>query len=131
MTQTYRNESEEPTPTARYVFPVPSRAAICAFSMMTGDNRLIYAKAKDKTQATQEFEAAVAEGKAAALQEQVSGDSEPFNQTSWKVAKLTSELVFRISLGSIPAWETISTKTVVCTRISIHWRIVSESPPSL
>jgi len=76
VTQTYRNESDEPTPTVRYVFPVPSRAAICAFSMMTGDNRLIYAQAKDKIEAMKEFEAAVDEGKAAALQEQVSGDSQ-------------------------------------------------------
>jgi len=71
--------SDEPTPTVRYVFPVPSRAAICAFSMMTGDKRLIYAKAKDRIEATKEFEAAVGEEKAAALQEQVSGDSQSSN----------------------------------------------------
>lgn len=75
VTQTYENESDQPTPTARYVFPVPSRSAICAFSMMTADNRLIYARAKDKLEATREFEAAVGEGKAAALQEKVSGDN--------------------------------------------------------
>ena len=60
----------------RYVFPVPSRATICAFSMMTGDDHLIYARAKDTIEAMKEFEAAVAEGRAAALQEQVSGDSQ-------------------------------------------------------
>jgi len=86
VTQTYENESEEPTPTVRYVFPVPSRAAICAFSMMTGDNRLIYAQAKDKIEATKEFEAAVGEGKAAALQEQVSGDSQLFNHQNRRTA---------------------------------------------
>lgn len=75
MTQTYQNESDSPTPTARYVFPVPSRAAICSFSMMTADNHLIYARAKDKIEAAKEFEAAVGEGKATALQEKVSGDS--------------------------------------------------------
>ena len=48
--------------------------------MMTGDNRLIYAKAKDKIEATKEFEVAVGEEKAAALQEQVSGDSQSSNQ---------------------------------------------------
>ena len=52
--------------------------------MMTGDNRLIYARAKDKVQATQEFEAAVGEGKATALQEKVSGDSKSFNRPNWK-----------------------------------------------
>ena len=45
---------------------------------MTGDGRLIYAEAKDKVKATEEFEAAVGEGKAAVLQEQVSGDSQSF-----------------------------------------------------
>ena len=47
--------------------------------MMTADNHLIYAQAKDKAQATKEFEAAVGEGKAAALQEKVSGDSQSSN----------------------------------------------------
>jgi hypothetical protein len=44
--------------------------------MMTADDHLIYAQAKDKLEATKEFEAAVGEGKAAALQEKVSGDSQ-------------------------------------------------------
>jgi hypothetical protein len=44
--------------------------------MMTAENHLIYAQAKDKLEATKEFEAAVSEGKAAALQEKVSGDSQ-------------------------------------------------------
>jgi hypothetical protein len=79
VTQTYRNESDELTPRVNYVFPVPSRAAICAFSMMTGDNHLVYAQAKERLEATQEFEAAVDEEKAAALQEQVSSDSQSFN----------------------------------------------------
>ena len=42
---------------------------------MTADNHLIYARAKDKIEAAKEFEAAVGEGKATALQEKVSGDS--------------------------------------------------------
>ena len=54
--------------------------------MMTGDNRLIYAQAKDKIEATKEFEAAVGEGKAAALQEQVSGDSQLFNHQNRRTA---------------------------------------------
>ena len=86
FTQTYRNESDTPTPMARFVFPVPSHAAICAFSMMTGDNHLIYARAKDSIEATQEFDAAVSEGRAAALQEQVSGDSQLFNHPNWSTA---------------------------------------------
>lgn len=53
---------------------------------MTADNHLIYARAKDKIEATKEFEAAVAEGKAAALQEKVSGDSPSFSCLRWKAA---------------------------------------------
>lgn len=94
VTQTYQNQLDEKTPTARYVFPVPSRSAICAFSMMTAENRLICAQAKDRIEAMKEFEAAVDEGKAAALQEKISGD------------------IFRISLGSIPAKGRFRTKTV-------------------
>jgi hypothetical protein len=44
--------------------------------MMTADDHLVYAQAKDTIEAMKEFEAAVAEGTAAALQEQVSGDSQ-------------------------------------------------------
>jgi len=39
----------------------------------------MYAKAKDKIEATKDFEDAVGEEKAAALQEQVSGDSQSSN----------------------------------------------------
>jgi hypothetical protein len=46
--------------------------------MMTADDHLIYAQAKDTIEAMKEFEAAVAEGTATALQEQVSGDSQSF-----------------------------------------------------
>ena len=42
---------------------------------MTGEGRLVYAKAKDKVEAMKEFEAAVDGGDAAALQEQVLDDS--------------------------------------------------------
>lgn len=75
---------------ARYVFPVPSRATICAFSMVTADGHLVYAQAKDTIEAMKEFEAAVAEGGAAALQEQVSGDSQSF--IHWKTMFIHSLL---------------------------------------
>ena len=98
---------------------------------MTGDNRLIYAKAKDKIKAMEEFEAAVAEEKVAALQEQVSGDSQSFGHPNRKTPELTGELVFRISLGSIPAGETISTKTVVRMQMPVPQSPKSEHPYSL
>lgn len=43
---------------------------------MIADETVIYAEAKDTIEAMKEFDQAVAEGKAAALQEQVSGDSQ-------------------------------------------------------
>lgn len=55
---------------------------------MTADDHLIYAQAKDRLEATKEFEAAVGEGKAAALQEKVSGDSQSPSYPNWKVANL-------------------------------------------
>lgn len=86
---------------------------------MTGDNRLIYAQAKDRIEATEEFEAAVGEGKTAALHEKVSGDGQSFNPPNRGTASLTGELVFRISLGSIPPHGTVSTKTVVRVRMPV------------
>lgn len=103
VTQTYENQLEEPTPTARYVFPVPSRAAICAFSMMTADNNLIYAKAKDKVEATKEFQEAVAEGKAAALHEKVSGDSQSFSCLNRGATNLTAVNSLQNFLGFYPS----------------------------
>ena len=54
--------------------------------MMTEDDHLVYAKAKDKAEAMKDFEEAVGEGKAAALQEQVSGDSQSFDHPNWSCA---------------------------------------------
>lgn len=70
--------------------------------MMTGDNHLVYAKAKDKVEATKEFEAAVDAKKAAALQEQVTGDSQSLVQPSGP-----SEYVInrRISLQDFPRFD--------------------------
>jgi hypothetical protein len=81
--------------------------------MMTADDHLIYAQAKDRLEATKEFEAAVGEGKAAALQEKVTGDSQSQSCPNWEVADPPRTVVFRISLGSIPARGRIRTKTVV------------------
>ncbi len=81
--------------------------------MMTADDHFIYAQAKDTIEAMKEFEAAVARVKAAALQEQVSGDSQSFiHPKQWLFTHLWT-LVFRISLGSIPAQAKIKIKTVV------------------
>ena len=90
---------------------------------MTADGHLIYALAKDKIEATKDFEEAVGEGKAAALQEKVSGDSKSFNARTVRLSELTCGPVFRMSLGSIPARGKFKTKTVVRMQMSISQRM--------
>jgi Ca-activated chloride channel family protein len=68
VTQVYRNEGSRPL-SARYVFPASTRAAVHGMTMQVGDQR-IRAKIREKQAAKQEFEAARAAGKSAALLEQ-------------------------------------------------------------
>jgi hypothetical protein len=73
--QTFSNPSNQPTPRAKYVFPVPARSAVCAFDMSTSSGQAIVGVAKDSAQAKSEFEAAMQEGKKAALVERITDDS--------------------------------------------------------
>lgn len=73
--QSFYNPSRGPTPRAKYVFPVPSRAAICAFDMATSSGRVIVGVAKEKDEAKQTHEQAIQEGKTTALVEWVTDDS--------------------------------------------------------
>ncbi len=68
VTQVYRNEGSHPL-NLRYVFPASTRAAVHGMTMQVGDLR-IRAKIREKQAAKQEFEAAKAAGKSAALLEQ-------------------------------------------------------------
>jgi hypothetical protein len=70
----YRNESDERSPRSKYVFPVPARAAVCAFSMIREDRNLIYGVAKEKSRAAEEYEAGMREGKFSGLVNWVSDD---------------------------------------------------------
>jgi Vault protein inter-alpha-trypsin domain len=56
------------------VFPVPARAAVCAFSMANQEGSIIYGVAKEKSQAIEEYEAGVVEGKLSGLVEWVTDD---------------------------------------------------------
>ena len=67
LRQKYSNPSELATGHAKYVFPVPARAAVCAFEMHFADGRVVTGVAKEKQQASEEYKAAVREGKASAL----------------------------------------------------------------
>ncbi|HSS78277.1 MAG TPA: VIT domain-containing protein, partial [Thermoanaerobaculia bacterium] len=68
VTQVYRNEGSRPL-NAKYVFPASTRAAVHGMTMQVGDQR-IRATIREKQAAKQEFEAAKAAGKSAALLEQ-------------------------------------------------------------
>jgi hypothetical protein len=74
LRQTFANPSQTSTSRAKYVFPVPARAAVCAFEMQFKDGRIIKGVAKENGQAIQEHEQALNEGKATALVNWVSDD---------------------------------------------------------
>ncbi|KAK0208890.1 von Willebrand factor type A domain-containing protein [Desarmillaria ectypa] len=94
LSQTYINPSDHPTSKARYYFPVPASAAICSFEMRTSRGRVITGIAKEKLQAREEHEQAVASGRFTGLLEWVTDD------------------IFTISIGSILPRETAIIKVV-------------------
>ncbi|KAJ7785776.1 hypothetical protein B0H16DRAFT_1487985 [Mycena metata] len=94
LTQVYRNPLSTATSRAVYYFPVPASGAVCAFEMRTSDDRVVKAVCKEKTQAREEYEQALAQGQETSLLEWVADD------------------IFTISVGSIPANSTVSTKLV-------------------
>lgn len=68
LVQLYQNRRAEPLE-ATYVFPGSTRAAVTGMTMTLGD-RVITAQIRERVEAREEYEAARAEGKAAALLEQ-------------------------------------------------------------
>lgn len=94
VNQTYVNHSDHPTSKARYYFPVPASAAICSFEMRTSKGRVITGVAKEKLQAREEHERAIASGRFTGLLEWVTDD------------------IFTISIGSILPRETAVIKLV-------------------
>jgi hypothetical protein len=59
---------------AEYVFPIPARAAVCAFEMKTQDGREVHGVVKEKVQAKRDYDNAVARGKWAGLLSEASKD---------------------------------------------------------
>ncbi|ESK86235.1 von willebrand domain-containing protein [Moniliophthora roreri MCA 2997] len=94
VTQVFSNPNDHPTGRAVYFFSVPASASICAFEMQTSDDRVIRAKCVHKDIAREKYEAALSQGMEASLLEWVTDD------------------VFTISLGSVPARESVRTKLV-------------------
>ena len=76
LQQIFHNTSENSTSRAKYVFPVPARAAVCAFEMRMGDGRVVIGLVKEKTNARKEHEQAIQRGKSTALIEWATDDGE-------------------------------------------------------
>ncbi|KAG9310060.1 hypothetical protein JVU11DRAFT_9665 [Chiua virens] len=85
LSQTFYNSSSEATGKAKYVFPLPASAAVCAFELEMEDGVVIVGEVKEKEEAASTYTHAVEQGKMAALVERVTDD------------------IFTISVGSIPA----------------------------
>ena len=73
--QTFYNPSNEPTQLAKYVFPLPASAAVCAFDLELEDGSVIVGEVKEKEEAVLSFTRATEQGKTAALVEHVTDDS--------------------------------------------------------
>ncbi len=66
LTQTFQNESEDDF-RAKYIFPVPARAAICAFEMETERGEVIRGIVEEKGVAAAKHKRAMEEGKVTGL----------------------------------------------------------------
>ncbi|GGL09581.1 hypothetical protein Sme01_00560 [Sphaerisporangium melleum] len=68
VTQGFRNPHDVPLE-ATYIFPLPDRAAVTAFRM-EADDRVVEGVLKERGQARQDYDQAIAEGKRAAIAEE-------------------------------------------------------------
>lgn len=76
LIQRFYNPGPHRTGRAKYCFPVPASAAICAFQFKCSDGRILRGECKEKDLALEQYEAAVASGQMAGLLEYVTDDSE-------------------------------------------------------
>ncbi|KAJ8520584.1 hypothetical protein ONZ45_g2604 [Pleurotus djamor] len=92
--QVFSNPENTATSRAKYLFPVPASACLCAFEARKANGDIIVGKCMDKDRAREKHEAAIRQGKLTGLLENVTDD------------------IFTISLGSIRSKETVETKVV-------------------
>ncbi|TCD67189.1 hypothetical protein EIP91_000416 [Steccherinum ochraceum] len=90
LTQIFYNPSDDSTTRAKYVLPLPARAAVCAFEMCCGD-RVIRGIVKEQAQAKEEHIQAMREEKLTSLVEWATDD------------------IFTISIGAIPGQKVVTT----------------------
>ena len=74
LCQVFENKSDEPTTRAKYVFPIPAQAAVCAFEMCTEDGRTITGVVKEKMKAAAIHENAIKQGRMTGLVEWATDD---------------------------------------------------------
>ncbi|KAK7680416.1 hypothetical protein QCA50_016657 [Cerrena zonata] len=91
LSQVFVNQDPDRTPRAKYVFPIPAGAAVCAFEMHTEDGGTIRGIAKEREQAHREHEQALNAGKLTSLVEWATDD------------------IFTISVGSVPVKQRVTT----------------------
>lgn len=111
----FSNPSPDCTGRAKYVFPVPVRAVICGFTMKTSDGREVIGVAKESQRAEEEYRQAVEQSKVAGLVQWGADDGvycifciPPLISDIWSM-----DVVFTISVGSIPARGVVVTKITV------------------
>ena len=61
---------------ARYIFPVPARAAVCGFKMVAEDGTVIMAEVKEVEEARRDHREAIRQGYMTGLVEHVTDDSQ-------------------------------------------------------
>jgi hypothetical protein len=74
LKQTFSNSSDSATGSAKYVFPVPASAAVCAFELQFEDGSVVTGVAKEKKLASKEYDDAVRAGKPSGLVDWVADD---------------------------------------------------------
>ncbi|XP_066524935.1 von Willebrand factor A domain-containing protein 5A-like [Hoplias malabaricus] len=98
----YVNEEESPLE-AVFVFPMPADASVCHFSAKIADKEIV-AKVKEREEAREEYDDAIASGDQAFLLE----ESEE------------SVDVFRLSVGSLPPGQSAAVTFVYVTELSVQ-----------
>lgn len=115
LTQTFYNPSDRPTGRAKYVFPLPANAAVCAFEFELEDGSVIVGEIKEKEEAAQTFTHAVEQERVVALVERVMDDSKCyFPCVECRSRCIPRCAVFTISVGSIPAATRVMARLTVC-----------------
>ncbi|KAI0034575.1 hypothetical protein K488DRAFT_83871 [Vararia minispora EC-137] len=93
VSHTFVNDSGRATGRAKYVFPVPAGAAVCAFEMETSNGKFVVGEVKEKSEAEARYRTALRAGQTAGM-------------VNW-----AGDDVFTISVGSIPRGTSVVAKT--------------------